>query len=86
MITVRLGDVVQLKSGGDYMTVCKIEYQGQQLVATCIWFDRTGTLKNLLIGYGQLCAIVRKPLECECCSPLNQVALLEKVSDKITQN
>jgi len=41
------GLVVQLKSGGPYMTIGSISVQdGCSAIITCGWFDETGLLQN----------------------------------------
>jgi uncharacterized protein YodC (DUF2158 family) len=37
MNTLKVGDVVQLKSGGPQMTVCKIDEEG--ITINCCWFN-----------------------------------------------
>ena len=38
---IRVGDVVQLKSGGPHMTVSTIDNYAEYMGATCIWFKST---------------------------------------------
>jgi uncharacterized protein YodC (DUF2158 family) len=36
---IRVGDVVQLKSGGPKMTVTTLDQRGNRVVAICTWFE-----------------------------------------------
>lgn len=42
--TIKLGDVVKLKSGGPAMTVLSIIHSG--LTTKCTWFDKDGSVKT----------------------------------------
>lgn len=46
----KVGDVVQLKSGGPKMTVVGTEIEGAKVLVTCQWFDGTKLATEVIIA------------------------------------
>lgn len=51
-----VGDVVQLKSGGDRMTVEYIEESGDEVTITCVWRDGKSSQRDSFVS-----GVLQKP-------------------------
>ena len=43
----KVGDTVQLKSGGPIMTIEKIAMYGEERKAACVWFEKTKKMQGV---------------------------------------